>query len=326
MCELISWIEKQGQIFFLTSAEVHSRFGRIQLKGCQGNDFLGHGAIRQYHGIVKGKNYENKNFWDGKLPSEIKQAWNFGSFDGMLKYLQRDDLEYLVQNAPKDFASWCLTKKADVSMKKDADSFTTMFRYAVKGDFQRMISDKNPDIRLFGYAIDHSLGLMPSDGNWRNELLGLAYLQAFDVMKQNIDFDVRIFGYGGSMDFKGMERDGDWRNQIFKYYEAFQNKGEMDIEKMRRDKNPHIRSFVLSSALDFKAMQKDEEPYIRMFGYAAENTLGKMGKDRDWRNRLFGLGYLQDFNAMARDEHPFIKMIGLASTYNFNEAIRPKIK
>lgn len=104
MCEFISWIEKDGGIFFLSDKEVFSEEGKESLKGCEHNDFLGHGAIRSFYDIKGGVDKEKRDFWNGDLPKELQAAVNnFDThFGGMLRegYFQNDDLRYIISCAP----------------------------------------------------------------------------------------------------------------------------------------------------------------------------------------------------------------------------------
>jgi hypothetical protein len=85
MCEFISWIEKDGQVFFLTAKDLKSKRGRELKKHC-GNDadLVGHGAIRYYFDLIDGKDKECIYFGDPeKFPPEIQQAILNGEFVGM---------------------------------------------------------------------------------------------------------------------------------------------------------------------------------------------------------------------------------------------------
>lgn len=119
MCEFISWKEvgegKNKKVFFLTDDEVFSERGREMLEGSKDNDFLGHHAIDNIWGPAckDGKHREEKNFWEaGKLPKEIQSKLrdltsfkkNFGRM--IRSYAQRDDLLYIIRNAPKDDKKW----------------------------------------------------------------------------------------------------------------------------------------------------------------------------------------------------------------------------
>ncbi len=108
MCDFISWIKKDGAIFYLTDKEVFSEEGEKKLKGCLHNDFIGHGAIREFWHIKGGTDHEVRDFWNTeKLPKELAEKLkSIESFDAhwsrMLKegYFQNDDLRYIIEYAP----------------------------------------------------------------------------------------------------------------------------------------------------------------------------------------------------------------------------------
>ncbi len=133
MCELISWIEIEKGPLFLITKDIESAYGKELLEGSKGNDFLGHCAIRKFYKLNSrvGSNKENMNFWDGKLPQEIKNAWNSGQFDGMLQFLQLNDLEYIIRFAPKKFSIWIANQK-------------------VRGDYEAIKKDGYRLVRMLG--------------------------------------------------------------------------------------------------------------------------------------------------------------------------------
>ena len=88
MCELISWIEKDDKNFFVTGKDLRDSYIKKLMDGTK--DVLGHGFCRKVYGVEGGKDVENRDFWDGNLPEEIKQAWNEGEYDSILKYLDSD--------------------------------------------------------------------------------------------------------------------------------------------------------------------------------------------------------------------------------------------
>ena len=110
MCDFISYIEKNGEILYLTDKEVFSKFGKEHLKGCLHNDILGHGAIRKFYNIQGGRDVEVKDFWNlDKLPKEI--AAKIKEFDkhwGKIfkaGHFQTDDLQFIHTNAPEPWKS-----------------------------------------------------------------------------------------------------------------------------------------------------------------------------------------------------------------------------
>lgn len=114
MCEFISYIEvKKGgetHLLYLDDAAIGSDHGRERLKACKDNDLLGHGAIRAFYGPAAsaGVEHELRNVWESdKLPKELQQKLkdfptmrkHFGNL--LTHYAQSDDLDYIIQNAPK---------------------------------------------------------------------------------------------------------------------------------------------------------------------------------------------------------------------------------
>ena len=103
MCEFISWIEKDGEILFLTDAEIYSAHGRETLKGTKHNDVLGHGAIRAFYGITGGVEREDRQFWEAKLPDRLRKCVDeFDRHWGKTweTAFQNDDLTYIILYAP----------------------------------------------------------------------------------------------------------------------------------------------------------------------------------------------------------------------------------
>lgn len=180
MCEFVSWIEKDGQVLFLTSKDVNSSYGRKELEGCLDNDFIGHGAIRRFYSFQGGVDKENRNFWNGELPPEVKAAWNSGELDGMLKYLQTDDLEHIINNAPVEVTAWVIKQK-----------YT---------DYEAMKKDNDWQIRLFGLVATQDYKTMKKDIEWYIRLVGLAATQDFETMKKDDEEYIRLFGLAATAD------------------------------------------------------------------------------------------------------------------------------
>ena len=106
MCEPISWIEKDGELFYLTDREVFSKHGR-EVFGAKhkDNDLLGHNAIRLYWNLKGGTQHENTSLWDpDSYPAEIgellkdietfKKNWGRMLSRGMF---MSDDLCYIIK-------------------------------------------------------------------------------------------------------------------------------------------------------------------------------------------------------------------------------------
>jgi hypothetical protein len=106
MCEFISWIEKDGLILYLTDAEIFGK-DKSLLEGCKDNDFLGHGAIRNFYNIEGGLEREVRDFWNENiLPKEIAdKVQEFDKYWGKTfeNYFQNDDLRYLIEYAPETY-------------------------------------------------------------------------------------------------------------------------------------------------------------------------------------------------------------------------------
>jgi len=77
MCDFVSWIEYQDQIFFLKNSNLSTKEGRELLKPEYRDDISGHGAIRKYYPELgnKGTNKECTDFsTPDYFPSEIVTA------------------------------------------------------------------------------------------------------------------------------------------------------------------------------------------------------------------------------------------------------------
>src|SRR3990167_394989 len=90
MCNPISWIESEGNIYIITDAEVKSEKGKELIKEA-GNpsDIWGHGFCRAYYGVKGGRENEINDFSKVNLfPAEIKKLLsdfnrNFGHMMGL---------------------------------------------------------------------------------------------------------------------------------------------------------------------------------------------------------------------------------------------------
>ena len=88
MCDFISWIEHQGDIYFLTNQELNTKEGR-ELKEYLGtafyDDIKGHGAIDRYWGLKdKGIHGECTDFsTPDNFPPVIVEAIKKGLFEGI---------------------------------------------------------------------------------------------------------------------------------------------------------------------------------------------------------------------------------------------------
>ena len=152
MCDLISYVEKEGKYFFITGKDLRDKHIKKFLDGTK--DVIGHGFVRKVYNIKGGTDRENRDFWNGDLPDEIKQAWNAGEFDGLLEYLDSNDMEYIVQNAPVEYVGWVLKHKyPDIeTMKTDSHWAIRMAGLAATQDYEAMKTDSDRDIRMVGLA------------------------------------------------------------------------------------------------------------------------------------------------------------------------------
>jgi hypothetical protein len=76
MCNFLSWIEKDGELFFLTTEDVESRRGKDypDYNPCPA-DILGHGAIRWFYRIEGGEDKECTDFSTPEnFPKELQNA------------------------------------------------------------------------------------------------------------------------------------------------------------------------------------------------------------------------------------------------------------
>ena len=95
MCEFLSWIEKDGKVFYLTPKQVFTTTrGKALQEFCGSpDDYVGHGAIGHYYHIALGDE-ENKECRDfstpGNFPLEIASAIKDGEFRGF--NVQPEDL------------------------------------------------------------------------------------------------------------------------------------------------------------------------------------------------------------------------------------------
>lgn len=105
MCEFISWIEKEGQVFFLTYRDIYrTKRGKELREYCNSAyDYIGHGAIRFFYDNFKGGEEKECTAFSTpeNFPNEIAQAIKNNEFNGV---------------APFPFPSALLTKKILMSI------------------------------------------------------------------------------------------------------------------------------------------------------------------------------------------------------------------
>ena len=88
MCKPMSWIEYDGNVYFLTAKDLRTKEGR-ELKKYLGSaykeDVVGHGAIDHFYGLKgQGVHHEVNDFTDpARFPQQIVAAIKAGAFEGM---------------------------------------------------------------------------------------------------------------------------------------------------------------------------------------------------------------------------------------------------
>lgn len=130
MCDFVSWVDDNaGHLFYLTDEQIFSAEGKTRLSGSNGNDFLGHSAIRAFYfgnGLNNFGNTdrEERHFWKrGVLPNEIaKKIRNFDYYWGKMfssGYFAADDLIYIICKAPKKWKEKALRQLIAQSNSKE---------------------------------------------------------------------------------------------------------------------------------------------------------------------------------------------------------------
>ncbi len=131
MCEFISWkeVEVDGNksVLFLDDEELFTERTKKILEGSADNDFMGHTAVSLIHGpkAQSGTDEQLQNFWEtDQLPKEIQaKLHDFASFKKnfgrmITEFARKDDLEYIIKNAPTD-KKWRGLKKFCRDILKD---------------------------------------------------------------------------------------------------------------------------------------------------------------------------------------------------------------
>ena len=135
MCHFISWIDLEGQLYYLTSKELRSKRGR-ELKEYLGSayaeDVVGHGAIDWYFDLKgRGVHKECMVFSSpANFPDEIVKAIKSGAFKGMgvcpeiLNESAKADYEKIRQSAWADYekieqSAWADYEKIRQSAQAD---------------------------------------------------------------------------------------------------------------------------------------------------------------------------------------------------------------
>jgi len=116
MCQFISWIEKDGRLWYLTSTDLSSKRGKETRDYCgTPTDYPGHGAIRHFYGLKGGVNREQADFSSpANFPPQIAADIKAGKFCRWFGEIPRGLLcaqlyaEYQKQRAPLDIQFWHL--------------------------------------------------------------------------------------------------------------------------------------------------------------------------------------------------------------------------
>ena len=153
MCEFVSWVEHENNLYYLTANLLNTKEGR-DLKKFLGTayaeDITGHGAIERYFGI-KGVHRECTDFSSPKnFPAEIVKAMKSGAFRGIgipdasQVLTKKAYTDYLSKRAPlyADYESKRASLYADFQSKRDAlyADFKSK-RDALYADFQSKRDD-----------------------------------------------------------------------------------------------------------------------------------------------------------------------------------------
>jgi len=131
MCKFVSWIEKDGVLWYLTDKDIQSKRGKEyrDYNPCRDDD-RGHGAIRWFYDLKGGKERECFDFsTPSNFPSEIVEAIKQGNFsrwfgpvpDGLLVaplYAEYGAkvaplyADYQAKRAPLDYQTWLLVTES----------------------------------------------------------------------------------------------------------------------------------------------------------------------------------------------------------------------
>lgn len=130
MCDFVSWIEKDGTLWYLTTADIQSKRGKELMDYTQNRDDLkGHGAIRWFYDLKGGIEKECIGFSSpGNFPAEIAEAIKQGKFSrwfgAVPKGILRAPLyaDYKAKRAPlyDDYEAKRAPLYADYEAKRDA--------------------------------------------------------------------------------------------------------------------------------------------------------------------------------------------------------------
>jgi len=90
MCHFVSWVEYQGENYYIDNDCLETKEGRELVEYCEASaDLMGHGAIRKYFGLqIKGIDKEITDFTSIKyIPKEIVDKIKRGKFSSIYQEL-----------------------------------------------------------------------------------------------------------------------------------------------------------------------------------------------------------------------------------------------
>lgn len=130
---LLSWVEKDGKLLYLTDREYRSRAWKRLMVGLKDADPLGHGTIHGFYDFAGGRSFTVRQFWkSGSLPLELeKLVKDADSFDKHFKHLfklsRNSDLVQMIILGP----TW-LGKKAVSELSKRKNIEPDLLTYLYK--------------------------------------------------------------------------------------------------------------------------------------------------------------------------------------------------
>jgi len=120
MCQFVSWVERRGKVYFLTSEQLESERGQkwVKEEKVSPDDLCGHGTIRLWYRIDAGDGVdkEQTDFTrPSDFPPEIAEAVKAGKFNSfpLPKGLLRMALD-------DDYWDKCMALNADYWAKRNA--------------------------------------------------------------------------------------------------------------------------------------------------------------------------------------------------------------
>ncbi|MBU2561504.1 MAG: hypothetical protein KKD17_04345 [Nanoarchaeota archaeon] len=338
MSQFVSWIEYGEAVLFLTAKDLQSRRGKKISKKMPEPDLFSHRGIRQFYGVdhLPGeKERTNYNFWDGNLPQEIKDAWNAGELDGVMKSLRGEDLERIVMTAPIEYGIWVILQKFGrnyEAMKEvkshhpiDAlDGARTPFRCARDYLIEHM--DLDWIIRGIGYAATLDYNGVKRDTSWLVHLVKGAVEQNRLTLAPGCNcfstFIMDYIGYLVAQDYEGMKKDGHWRVALAGRAITGDIK-DNEVEYLRS--NDAFPRRALNVTHWFQKQKQNNYYENRMMGYAATLDYEGMKRDSLWEIRLAGHILTRDFEAMKKDTDWRLRVAGYLATCNPDTLDRPRL-